>query len=369
MEEDKAIELEEYDLYSDFKERMVEEDKDALDAVIPPSDIIAFNEQRSCADLYRMCQKGQIDLYPDFQRGEVWSNRAQTLFVDSLIKQLPIPSMCISLDIKSQKRYVIDGLQRITTIYKFLGDSDWKLSSLNDVDKKLSGKRISDIRKISPDVVDIVENLTIPVTVLRCDYSNKEHMQYLFQIFYRLNSGGNKLYNQEIRNCIFQGSFNTLLKDLARSDEWLEVNKITKDKVNNSRFNHEERILRFFAFYFEFEQYNGKLAAFLNEFMRNHKNMCKSDMDKFASILKESLLLAKSIQEISTSKNVFEAVLIGIAKNKDALQTKSESAINALYSELLRDENFSEESLKEGLGATEKVKNRIKAAIKIFSHD
>ena len=44
-------------------------------------------------------------------------------------------------------------------------------------------------------------------------------MKYLFQIFYRLNSGGNKLYNQEIRNCIFQGSLNSLLKELARTPE------------------------------------------------------------------------------------------------------------------------------------------------------
>lgn len=84
--------------------------------------------------------------------------------------------------------------------------------------------------------------------MLRCDYSKASHMQYLFQIFYRLNSGGNKLYNQEIRNCIFQGNFNTLLKDLARSPDWLNANHLTKEKVETSRFNNEERILRFLPF-------------------------------------------------------------------------------------------------------------------------
>ena len=187
-----------FDDFTDLENREKEEEQDALDTVVPPADIVAFTEQRSCADLYRMCQKGQIDLYPDFQRGEVWKNRAQTLFVDSMIKQLPIPSMCISLDVHSQKRYVIDGLQRITTICKFLGDNDWKLSQVDDVDDRISGKKKVEIEQNSPDIIDIVENLTIPVTVLRCDYSKASHMQYLFQIFYRLNSGGNKLYNQEI---------------------------------------------------------------------------------------------------------------------------------------------------------------------------
>ena len=80
----------------------------------PPSDIIAYNELRSCADLFRMYDKGILDITPDFQRDSVWNPPAQTRFIDSLIKQLPIPSMCFSLDFKTQKWQVIDGLQRMT---------------------------------------------------------------------------------------------------------------------------------------------------------------------------------------------------------------------------------------------------------------
>ncbi|MBV5335219.1 MAG: hypothetical protein JZU49_05380, partial [Sulfuricurvum sp.] len=64
---------------------------------VPPSDIVAFNELRSCADLLRLHLSGQLDIRPDFQREIVWSPPAQTRFIDSLTKQLPIPSMCISL--------------------------------------------------------------------------------------------------------------------------------------------------------------------------------------------------------------------------------------------------------------------------------
>jgi uncharacterized protein with ParB-like and HNH nuclease domain len=71
---------------------------------ISPSDIIAYNEQRSCADLVRMSDKKQLIIDPDFQRDIVWSSAQQTRFIDSLIKQLPIPSMCISLDYKTEKR-------------------------------------------------------------------------------------------------------------------------------------------------------------------------------------------------------------------------------------------------------------------------
>lgn len=183
-----------------------------------------------------------------------------------------------------------------------------------------------------------------------------------------MNSGGNKLYNQEIRNCIFQGNFNTLLKDLARSPDWLNANHLTKEKVETSRFNNEERILRFFAFYYELDQYKGKLAAFLNEFMRSHKDLTEEEKNEYASLLSRSLKVAMEIKKLSTSKNVFEAVLIGIAANISVLETKSADDINRLYKDVEGDVNFSEETLKEGLGSLEKVKNRINAAKKIFAH-
>jgi hypothetical protein len=90
--------------FENYKTRYLEEENDSILTQSPPSDVVAFTEQRSCADIYRMYEKGQLDIRPDFQRGEVWTNRAQTLFIDSLLKQLPIPSMCICLDILNRIR-------------------------------------------------------------------------------------------------------------------------------------------------------------------------------------------------------------------------------------------------------------------------
>ncbi len=353
--------------FDELKNRTIEEDSDATVSVIPPPDIVAFTEQRSCADIYRMYDKKQIDINPDFQRGEVWSNKAQTLFIDSLIKQLPIPSMCISLDIKTQKRLVIDGLQRITSIIKFLDvDNDWRLSKTEDVDERLSGKKVSTIKQENGTLFEILENVTIPITVLRCNYDDESHMKYLFQIFHRLNSGGNKLYNQEIRNCIYQGNFNTLLKELARSDEWLQFANTTVERVDKARFNNEERILRFYAFYDNFSNYNGKLAVFLNNFMGAHKQMTDDTIEEYEQKLLLTVSIANKIKQTITSKNVAEAVLIGIAKNMERVQTKSDDEITKLYEDLMATPDFSDESLQEGLGATEKVKSRIIKAIEIF---
>ncbi|MEO0621845.1 MAG: DUF262 domain-containing protein [Pseudomonadota bacterium] len=171
----------------------------------PPNDIVSYNELRSCADLFRMHDEGILEIDPDFQRDVVWPSSQQSRFIDSLIKQLPIPSMCIALDYKTQRWIVIDGLQRMATIIKFLKGDAWRISKLDDIDKEISGKSAATIKNSTGKLRTYftrVQNQSLPINVLRCDFSKKSHMEYLFTIFHRLNAGGIKLNNQEIRNCI-----------------------------------------------------------------------------------------------------------------------------------------------------------------------
>lgn len=42
----------------------------------PPPDIVAYNELRSCADLYRMYTKEILEIQPEFQREIVWKSPA-----------------------------------------------------------------------------------------------------------------------------------------------------------------------------------------------------------------------------------------------------------------------------------------------------
>lgn len=354
----------------DENEREDFEEKNSPEVIIPPADIIAFNEMRSCADIYRMYDAKQIDINPDFQRGVVWKNRAQTLFVDSVLKQLPIPSICISLDAKTQKRLVIDGLQRITTMIKFLDpDSKWSLSKINDVDKRIRGKKVSELRESEPGLFGIFENFIIPVNVIRCDYSRRDHMQYLFQIFNRLNSGGSKLYNQEIRNCIYQGPFNTLLKNLARSERWCTFAGVTPMTVVQARFSHEERILRFFAFYEQWSYYQGRFAAFLNDYMDTYKDCSTQKIEEFKTLFSDTLDIANKIGEHSMTKVVADAVLVAIAKNNNKLKTKTSEELYGLYSNLVRLPEFSASELSQGLSQKDRVVKRIKKAIEVFGRD
>ncbi|HBY5203640.1 TPA: DUF262 domain-containing protein, partial [Klebsiella pneumoniae] len=245
----------------------------------PPSDVIAYNELRSCSDLVRMYNEGTLNIQPDFQRDIVWNPSAQTRFIDSLIKQLPIPSMCFSFDYNSQEWQVIDGLQRMTSIIRFLSDPSWQLSKLEDIDSKISGARVSEFHKQKTELNNFykrVQNLTIPVTVLRCDHSKLSHMEYLFTIFHRLNSGGTRLNNQEIRNCIFSGEFNNALKEMNDINEWQKIAGL--NTKNSNRFKYVELILRFFSFYDNKDKYKGTLSKFLNGYMKKNRHLGKTDI-------------------------------------------------------------------------------------------
>ena len=354
----------------DLEEKSFQEDDNPE---IPPPDVIAYNELRSCADLYRMHTQGILQIQPEFQREIVWKNPDQTRFIDSLVKQLPIPSMCFSLDYKTQKWQVIDGLQRMATIIRFLSDEKWTLSQLEDIEPKLSGQPVSKFIEKKSDLHPYytrVENLTLPITVLRCDYSKKSHTNYLFTIFHRLNTGGMKLNNQEIRNCIYAGRFNQLLKDLDKNSVWKKLIKMKRK--NGYRFSKQELILRLFAFHDNYKDYKGRLARFLNDYMNDNKNPDSKFLEEKRELFKRTVNLTfKKVFEgkvpVKLSITVLEAILVGVSHNLGYLEAQPLSKVKELYNKLLTHEELSEEKLREGLSGKTRVRGRLSTAIKIFS--
>jgi hypothetical protein len=339
---------------------------------VPPQDIVAYNELRSCADLFRMYTQEILDIQPDFQREIVWKPAEQTRFIDSLIKQLPIPSMCFSLDFKLQKWQVIDGLQRMASIIRFLSGRDWILSKLEDIDPKIAGQPISKFIDQNSELHNYysrVENLTLPITVLRCDYSKKSHTNYLFTIFHRLNAGGMKLNNQEIRNCIYGGTFNQLLNQLNSNMAWMKINRMKSE--TGYRFTKQELILRFFALHDEHKSYNGRLSKFLNEYMSDNRNPQESFLNEKKKLFERTVnvILKKLFEGKVTPKitvTILEALLVGISENLNQLEAENNTIIKRKYHDLQMHEEFSDQKLSEGLSGKMRVINRLDAAISIF---
>ncbi|MBW9063834.1 DUF262 domain-containing protein [Rhizobium herbae] len=341
----------------------------------PPRDIVAYNELRSGADLLRMYQDGDLIIQPDFQRDVVWNSTDQTRFIDSLIKQLPIPSMCFAYDANRNEWLVIDGLQRISTIVRFLNGEDWRLSKLPDIDEILRNKSPATFKTAKPGsdlrkIFSKVQNQTIPINVLRCDFSKRSHNEYLFTIFHRLNSGGLKLNNQEIRNCIYSGSFNKALKEWDNDPNWRAINNMQPGE--KYRFAKQEAILRFFAFYYNRDKYKGSVAKFLNDYMSDRRNaddkVIKEHNDLFVRVVKvlaEKVMTDRPAPRIPGT--VLEAVMIGVATNLDHLEASTVPHAQQLLAKFRADHSISDSELAEGLSKKDKVDARLTAAVNIFA--
>ena len=336
----------------------------------PPEDVFAYNEMRSCADLFRMYEKDGLFDNPDFQRDFVWTNSQQTKFIDSLVKGYPIPSMCFAFDRVTRKRTVIDGKQRMRTIARFLTQEEkpWRLTRLDDVDPAISGKTSEDIRKTQPDYFSGVEEHVLPVTVLHCELEKEEHLSFIFNIFHRLNDGGMRLNNQEIRNCIFSGPLNNLLRKLDKNKEWRCLNRM--EDGNTYRFVKQELILRFFAFLYQEEEYTRRgMANFLNNFMNMNRNNDGSSLEEKEKIFERvvSLLFSKIFNKKASSKrisaNTLYPVMVGIARNIDMLENMPLSELQNRYYKIEKHELF---TAREGLSVAEVVHERLHLTQTIF---
>ncbi len=339
---------------------------------IPPSDIVAYNELRSCADLFRMYASGKLDIQPDFQRDVVWKQDDQSRFIDSLVKQLPIPSMCFSLDYKTQRWKVIDGLQRMNSIIRFLATPEWKLSDLSDIHPKLRNTKNSDLRLGSEEqkrLFALVEDVSIPVTVIRCDYTQRTHMLYLFTIFHRLNSGGVRLTNQEIRNCIYSGPFNDLLKTFDCSNpDWKAVKRRIWGSMD--RFRSVEVLLRVLAFVDERQKYDGNLARFLNDYMHRHSNDSPEALNAVEARFKEVANRAREALSVEPQKKLplllVEALLVAMYAQGEKLAKMNSESIAKSY-EAMRAHPTFVESARYAVTSSDNVRNRLNAAVEAFT--
>ena len=140
----------------------------------------------------------------------------------------------------------MDGKQRISTIISFLDDG-FCLESL-EFFQEYNGKKYSEL---PADVKETITRRYISGIIILSestkDESEKQNMRRL--VFERLNTGGLALNRQEVRNAIYSGPFNDMLKRLASDELFEELWAPPKRTKYNSRLEYTEKVLRFFAYF------------------------------------------------------------------------------------------------------------------------
>ncbi|GMQ30665.1 DUF262 domain-containing protein [Algoriphagus confluentis] len=231
--------------------------------------INSWGADLSFRELITMYDEEEL-LKPELQRYYVWEKPEASRFIESILLGLPVPSIFLA-NTKNDKKLIIDGYQRIMTVYDFVKKGIWrkdgktfKLSNTDKINERYRGKAFNEL---SDQDQRRIRSTTIHAIVFE-QKAPKDNDTSLYQVFERINTGGRALLPQEIRNCVNQGEFNDLLFELNENLNWRQLfGKSEKD----SRMRDMEFILRFLALDTDFIKKNEastiSLKKYLNEFM------------------------------------------------------------------------------------------------------
>jgi hypothetical protein len=228
--------------------------------------------------------KGKLDLHADFQRKYVWENKnkIKSKLIESVLLKVPIP-VIYTAELDDGKEVVVDGQQRLNTFLDFRRQDGFKLSGLEILDI-WNGSRYSDLPQEIQDAID-----SYPIRVIKILKDTIPDVKY--DVFERLNRGSVPLNDQEIRNCIYRGSFNDTIKELTEFPVMLEIQGLEEPHL---RMKDAERILRFFAFADKgLQSYNSKITTFLNEYMKDRQNISPDEILQKKDLLKKCAEMCK----------------------------------------------------------------------------
>lgn len=214
-----------------------------------------------------MINEGEIDLSPDFQRGFVWTDiTRKSRLIESLLLRIPVPAFYFSQD-ENGLFQVVDGVQRLTVINSFM-NNEFRLKNLEYL-KECNGKWFKNEKYKNSDNLDGVYTRRIKQTQLFVNIIDPQTPgRVKYDIFKRINTGGKALNNQEIRNCLANKRTRDLLRELAKSKNFLEA---TRGSISSTRMADEELVLRFVAFYLidnkksTVSEYKGGMDLLLDE--------------------------------------------------------------------------------------------------------
>ncbi len=257
--------------------------------------------------LHKRYLKGRLNVQPGFQRQFVWDKVKSSRLIESALLDIPIPIIYLSEE-KDGKDNVIDGQQRLTAFFSFIDgkfpdNSDFKLSGLN-VFTELNGKKFNEL---SEDIQDKI--MTYKIRVIKFKKESDNDLQ--FEIFARLNTGAVPLNDQELRNCVYRGRFNELLKELSQEQDYKYLLGISKPE---KRMRDVELVLRFASFYFNsYLNYNAPIKRFLNSTMETYQHISIDHELKLKNAFKNSISIIRNL----LGTNAFKRYYIGTERNKN----------------------------------------------------
>lgn len=252
-----------------------------------PANVHITQRTMTIWNLMERLEYHEFDLQPGFQRQtDLWTLEQQSRLIESLMLKIPLPAFYF--DASQDERWkVIDGLQRLRAIQRFLvgikHDSKLVLEPLcglqylTDFDsctfEQLPRQYIRRIKE-SQIIAYTVEKGTPDAVV--------------FNIFQRINTGGLKLEEQEIRHALYQGKATKLTEELAHSPAFLDA---TRKSIPPNRMLDLEYVNRFIAFTeLDYKKlYKDDINGFLNKALKTVNNYSEEEINRIRINFKRTM--------------------------------------------------------------------------------
>ncbi|HEY9162021.1 MAG TPA: DUF262 domain-containing protein [Desulfomonilia bacterium] len=347
-------------------EPITSEDED-YESSPPEYQISTFPADYTLEVLYMKWRAKEI-LIPDFQRGFVWKQVQSSKLIESFLVGLPVPAVFLYTERKSQKYFVIDGQQRLKSIFYFFEgyfgtpeDDKRKVFKLVGLSEKsrFNAKTYEDL---DPEDQLRLKNCVLrSFVVQQLDPSDDTSMYHIFE---RLNTGGTLLTNQEVRNSVYHGNLIAFLNEINEYGAWRNIlGKPTPD----SRKKDIELLVRFFAMR-DIEAYEKPMKEFLSKYMRKNRDASDESIKTAGDLFRQtcdkvSSMLGDKPFHIRNGLNaaVFDAVMTTISKNISSLPTD----LKDRYKLLLANADF-DRATRESTTDNERVKLRLRKTAEIL---
>lgn len=337
----------------------------------PEYEISTYPADFTLQVLFEKWKSGDI-IIPPFQRQFVWTLAQASKLIESFLLGLPVPSVFLYTERRTENFLVIDGQQRLKTIFYFFegffGEEVkgkrpvFRLKGLSEKSRWWN-KTFADLEATDePSAKRLLNSVLRAFVVKQLDPKDDTSVYHIFE---RLNTGGTLLKGQEIRNCVYAGTFNEFLKELNQNADWRAI--FGKRTLDN-RMRDVELILRFFALREGLSEYDKPMKDFLSRFMNRHRKAETQLLDCYrSSFVRIVAAVHKNLGpkpfHIRAGLNaaVYDAVFVALA----AQTTEFPSDLKTRHRRLVNDSEFVAQT-SAGTTDVDTVKKRIAKAKEVL---
>jgi hypothetical protein len=306
-----------------------------------------------------------MNLRPEYQRRLVWDVEKRSLFIESLLLNVPIPPVFL-YEWELSRYEVMDGQQRLNAVVDFY-DNGFALKGLEKW-TELAGYRYREL----PDTLQRgLDRRRLSATVLlveRPKDTQPQHSDIRRLVFDRLNTGGLQLNSQELRNCLYESAFNRKLIELSRDEEFqrawdiplysenVDASGGVREPLASDRYYRRmidcEIVLRFFAFRGP-KKLKGSVRSMLDKCMEDHVDVPDEHVEREGQEYRDRLNVAVKMfgrrafryedddGNLHLSQPLYDAVMVAVDRlwDRRAALIRQKAQIQESLARLLKKED------------------------------